>query len=178
MSASWQVSATYMKSAVGAMRVLGHLARVEQAVSPSTRAALTAPHAQSWWPGDVLIDVVTALGLEPARAVGIRASRDGMGPLVRPLAAVVLALTKSPFEALLNRLSTFVGAGVKGVDSRVVMNVEKNGAVVSFVFPEAVPAELVAVWIGLFDVGFSLARSGRLLSEKAEPTTHRFEIAW
>jgi hypothetical protein len=101
-----------------------------------------------------------------------------MGPLVRPLAGVVLALTKSPFEALLNRLGTFVGAGVKGVESRVVMNATKNGAVVSFVFPEAVPAEMVAVWVGLFDVGFTLARSGRLMSEKAEPTTHRFEIAW
>ena len=45
-------------------------------------------------------------------------------------------------------------------------------------YAEPVPVELAAVWVGLFDVGFSLAKSGRIVSEHAEPTTHRFEVAW
>lgn len=178
MSAPWQVSAKYLKSMVGAMRTLGHLERVEQTLSPTTRAALAAPHAQSWWPGEVLIELVTVLGLETARAVSVQASRDGMGPLVRPLAGVVLALTSSPFEALLLKLDTFVSAGVKGVETRVDFNASRTGATVSFVFPARVPAEVAAVWTGLFDVGFSLARAGRLVNERTEATTHRFELAW
>lgn len=178
MSAPWQVSAKYLKSMVAAMRTLGHFTRVEPALSPASRAAVAAPHTQSWWPGELLVELVTALGLETAREVSIRASRDGMGPLVRPLASVVLALSSSPFEALLLKLDTFVSAGVKGIETRVDFNESRTGATVSFVFPGPVAAEVAAVWTGLFDVGFSLARAGRVVNELPEPTTHRFELAW
>lgn len=175
MSTSWKVSAKYLKSMAGALHSLS-LEDTLEGVSSEVRTALKTPHAQSWWPGELLIEIVTRLGSEKAREVSIRASRDGMGPLVRPLASVVLALTRSPFEALLSKLQAFVGAGVQGVESRVVFNTP--GATVTFEFPEPVPAELAAVWIGLFDVGFSLAKSGRIVSEHAEPTTHRFEVTW
>ncbi|MBM4783307.1 MAG: hypothetical protein GQE15_36990 [Archangiaceae bacterium] len=177
MSTTWKVSAKYLKSMAGALHSLG-LDGTLEGVSSQARTALQTPHAQSWWPGELLVELVARLGNDKAREVSIRASRDGMGPLVRPLASVVLALTRSPFEALLSKLSAFVGAGVQGVESRVVFKEGGAGATVSFVFPEPVPVELAAVWVGLFDVGFSLAKSGRIVSEHAEPTTHRFEVAW
>lgn len=177
MTASWKVSAKYLKSMAGALHSLG-LDDTVASWSNETRAALKTPHTQSWWPGELLIEIVSRLGVEKAREASIRASRDGMGPLVRPLAGVVLALTRSPFEALLSKLSAFVGAGVQGVESRVVFKEGGGGATVSFEFPEPVPVELAAVWIGLFDVGFSLARAGRVVSENAEPKTHRFEVTW
>ncbi|MBL8937151.1 MAG: hypothetical protein JNM69_21510 [Archangium sp.] len=177
MSTSWKVSAKYLKSMAGALRSLALEDRLE-GLSSQTRTALQTPHTQSWWPGELLIELVTRLGNEKAREVSIRASRDGMGPLVRPLASVVLALTRSPVEALLSKLSAFVGAGVQGVESRVAYKDGGAGATVSFVFPEPVPVELAAVWVGLFDVGFSLAKAGRIVSEHAEPTTHRFEVSF
>lgn len=177
MSPTWHASSTYLKSMGAATRVLGH-ARVIDAVGPETRTALASPHAQSWWPGSVLVDLVTALGLEAAKEVSVRASRDGMGPLVRPLAGVVLALAKSPPEAMLQRLNTFVSAGVKGVTADFVPNGQGNGGTVAFTFPEPVPAVMAAVWTGMFDVGFSLAKGGRVVSERIEPSVHRFDVAW
>ncbi len=176
--ASWQVSATYLKATVGAMRVLGHYDRVQGQVSTATRTMLESPHAQAWWPGDVLVDVMTALGPASGREVGVRASRDGMGPLVKPLASVLLALTKSPPHALVSRIGTFVSAGVKGVDARFVPNGTDTGGVVTFTFPQPVPPEMAAVWAGLFDVGFTLARGGQVTGEHVEPTTHRYDVAW
>lgn len=178
MSASWQVSASYMRSMVTALRALGQLPRARELVTPATRAMLDAPHAQSWWDGEVLVDVLSALGAQAAREVSLRASRDGMGPLVKPLASVLLALTKSPPRALLSRLDAFVGAGVKGVEARFVPNARDDGGVVSFTFPRPVPAEVAAVWAGLFDVGFGMARSGRVVQETIEPQTHRYDVAW
>lgn len=175
--ASWQVSAKYLKSMVGAIHALGLDAKLS-GLSSQTRTALEAPHAQSWWPGELLIDIVSQLGFEKAREVSIRASRDGMGPLVRPLASVVLALTRSPFEALLSKLPAFVGAGVKGVESRVIFRPDGTGATVTFEFPEAVPQEVSAVWTGLFEVGFDLAKTGKVVSQHPSPKTHRFEVSW
>lgn len=178
MSCTWQASSTYLKSMTAATRVLGHGPRVLAAVGPMTQQMMATPHSQSWWPGEVLLELVTALGPEAAKEVSVRASRDGMGPLVRPLAGVVLALAKSPPEAMLTRLNTFVSAGVKGVTASFAPNETNNGGTVSFTFPEAVPPVLASVWAGLFDVGFSLARSGRVVSERLEASVHHYVVAW
>lgn len=178
MGCTWQASSTYLKSMTAATRVLGHGPRVLAAVGPTTLEMMAAPHAQGWWPGEVLIELVTALGTEAAKEVSVRASRDGMGPLVRPLAGVVLALAKSPVEAMLTRLNTFVSAGVKGVTATFVPNGTNDGGTVAFTFPEPVPPVLASVWFGMFDVGFSLARGGRLVSERIEPAVHHYTVAW
>jgi hypothetical protein len=178
MAVSWQVSATYLQSMIRACRALGHEARLLAKVSPETKAMLVSPHAQAWWPGDVLIDCVGALGVEAGNEVSIRASRDGMGPLVKPLVGVLLALTKSPIRALIDRLDTFVSAGVKGVKTNFTPNAEGNGGEVTFTFPEPVIPEMATAWTGLFDVGFSLARSGRVVSQTIEGAVHRFIVAW
>ncbi len=175
---TWQASATYLKAMTRAARALGHEARVLEKLTPETRAMVESPHSQAWWPGEVLSDFVGALGLEAAREVSIRASRDSMGPLVKPLAAVLLAMAKSPPQALLQRLNTFVSAGVKGIDAHFEPNAEKNGGVVAFTFPEPVIPEMASLFTGLFDVGFSLARGGRVVSQVSEGAVHRFVVAW
>ncbi|MFZ5441152.1 MAG: hypothetical protein ACOZQL_14175 [Myxococcota bacterium] len=178
MAFTWQVSSSYIKSLGAALRVLGHTQRVLEGVGPGSRTALTDPLKASWWPGEVLVDTVTVLGMDAAKEVSIRASRDGMGPLVRPLAAVVLTLTRHPQEAMLSRLGTFVSAGVKGVSTAFVPNGRGNGGRVSMRFPEPVPQVMASVWTGMFDVGFTLARGGRVVSEQLEPTTHHFDVEW
>jgi hypothetical protein len=78
----------------------------------------------------------------------------------------------------LSRLGTFVSAGIKGIDARFLPNEAKTGGHAVFTFPEPVPAAMGGLWHGLFDVGLTLAGTGRVISEQVEPTTHRFELAW
>ncbi len=175
---TWQTSATYLKSMVAAARALGHLQRVEEKLSAPVREMIRQPAAQSWWSATLLIEFLEALGPEASREVSIRASRDGMGPLIRPLASVVLMLTKSPQQALLTRLGTFASAGVKGIESRFAANADGRGGAVTFTFPEPVPAVVAEVWSGFFDVGFSLARGGSVVKAAISDRTHRFDVAW
>ena len=179
---SWQVSATYLTSFVGATRAMGHLDAVLPRLDEATRAMVPSPGAQAWWPGERLVDLLQGVeavaGVEGVKAISIRGSRERMGPLVRPLAGVVLALSKAPALAMASRLGTFVSAGIKGIDARFLPNETKTGGQAVFTFPEPVPAAMAALWYGLFDVGLSLAGEGRVVSEQVEPTTHRFELTW
>ncbi len=180
--ANWQASATYVTSFVNAAKSLGHLTAVLPLLDAETRAMVEAPGSEAWWPGHRLSALCqameTAAGFEAVKAASIQGSRERMGPLVRPLASVLLSLSKSPVNALISRLNNFVGAGVKGVESRFVPHEGKPGGVVTFVFPEKVPPVVSVLWLGMFDVGFTLARGGRIVSEQKTGTEHRFEITW
>jgi hypothetical protein len=179
---TWQASSTYLTSFVSATRALGHLDAVTTRLEAATRTMVAAPGAQAWWPGEGLVDLVLALeavsGLEGVKAISIRGSRERMGPLVRPLAGVLLALSRAPALALLSRLGTFVSAGIKGIDARFLPNETKTGGQAVFTFPQPVPQVMGTLWHGLFDVGLTLAGAGRVVSETLEPTTHRFEVTW
>jgi hypothetical protein len=177
---TWQASATYVTSFVVAARAMGHLEspRLDEA----TWSMVDGPGAQAWWQGERLIDLLLGVeavaGIEAIKAIGIRGSRERMGPLVRPLAGVLLALSKTPTLALLSRLGTFVSTGIKGIDARFLPNATNTGGQAVFTFPEPVPAVMGALWHGLFDVGLTLAGTGRVVSEQVEPMTHRFDLMW
>lgn len=175
-SGAWQISATYVKGLSRALRELHHDELVRERASAQTREVLRQPLTQSWWPGTVLAETMEALGAEVGRTVAARTSFDTMGPLVRPLAGVVLTLSKSPIEALLKRLPVFVGAGVQGVTTNVAL--APHEAVVTFTFPEPVPEVMSAVWYGMFEVGFQLAKQGALAGQTIEAAKHVFTIRW
>ncbi len=179
---SWQVKATYMVSFVSAANALGHLAPVRAKLDAATLEMIDRPAARSSWPGPQFIALLEALeaqaGLEAVRAVAIRGSRERMGPVVKPLASVVLSLAKVPMLALLSQLNHFVSAGVQGVDSKFEPHEGRPGGLVTFTFPQPVSAVMSATWHGMFDVGFSLAKGGRIVSEQLAPRTHRFEVTW
>jgi hypothetical protein len=179
---TWRASATYVTSFVEAVKALGHLDAVLPRLDEATRAMVATPGLQAWWPGNQHLALLEALaavaGVEAVKEVSIRSSRKGMGPVVRPLATVLLSLTKTPALALLSRVGTFVSVGLKGVEARFDAHVGRPGGVAVFTFPEPVPAVMAAAWYGLFDVGFSLARAGRVVEAQVEPTVHRFIVSW
>ncbi|MDP1824192.1 MAG: hypothetical protein Q8L48_13145 [Archangium sp.] len=179
---TWQASAMYVTSFVQALKEMGHLAAVTARLEPRAAEMVKAPHAQGWWAGAQLISLLEAVeaeaGLAAVKEAGLRGSHQRMGPVVRPLAGVLLSLSKVPAAALLSRLGNFVSAGVRGIDARFVPAEGKPGGVVTFTFPEPVPTVMAAVWFGLFDVGFTLAKSGRVVSEQVSPTVHRYEVTW
>lgn len=179
---TWRVSATYVTSFVQALKEVGHLPAVTARLDARAAEMVKNPHSQSWWGGSQLISLLEAVeavaGASAVKEAGVRGSRQRMGPLVRPLAGVLLSLSKEPAAALLLRLANFVSAGIRGVDARFVRAEGQPGGVVTFTFPEPVPPLTAALWFGLFDVGFALAKSGRLVSEQVSPTVHRYEVAW
>ncbi len=179
---SWKASATYIASFARELEARGELELVRARLEPMMVELVKTPHAQSWWPGRHLIALLEATeavgGPASVRQIGVRVSHRSMGPLVRPLASVVLSLTKEPMVALLSRLSTFAAAGVRGIDCGFVRAGDATRGVVTFTFPQPVPPVMSAVWHGLFDVGFTLAKTGRVASEQVEPTVHRFEVVW
>lgn len=174
----WHVSATYLLGMVKVLRALGHYDRVRAGASADARTMLDDPNGRRWWPGPVLAEVLELLGPEAAREVGLRTSRDRMGPLVRPLAGVLLALSRNPTHALLSRLHTFLEPGVQGVVVRYEVRPDGTGGLVTFTFPQPVSRVVASLWAGVFDVGFALAKQGRITSETLGPAVHRYEIAW
>lgn len=170
-----------MGALINSVHKLGYAELVRTRVDSPTLEMMSDPLVNTWWPGDRLLACLTALedarGPEVVREVSIDLSRERMGPLVRPLASVVLMFTRSPLVALLTRVQTFISSGIHGVDARFVPTHSGAGSVF-FTFPEPVPVVMGEVWSGVFDVGFSLAREGRIVSQKFEPTVHRVDLAW
>jgi hypothetical protein len=179
---SWQASATYIAAFARELESRGELAAVRARLDPLVQEVVKTPHAQSWWPGLHLVALLEATeavsGLPAVRQTGVRVSRGSMGPLVRPLAGVLLSLSKEPLVALLSRLNTFAAAGVRGIDCRFERSGDATRGVVTFSFPQPVAPVMSAVWYGMFDVGFDLAKAGRVVNERVEPAVHRFEVAW
>lgn len=178
---SWRASGTYLGAWVHSAHKLGYADLVRDRVDGPTLEMMRAPGASTWWPGERLLSCLTALqdagGPEAVREVSIDLSRERMGPLVRPLASVVLLFTKAPLVALCSRVQTFISSGVHGIEARFVPTHSKEGTVV-FTFPEPVPVVMGEVWSGVFDVAFSLAREGRIVGQRFEPTAHRFDLQW
>jgi len=183
MQPTWQVKATYLVSFVGAADALGSLKAVRPLPDAATQEMIDRPSAPASWPGPQFIGLLQALeaqaGREAVKAAAIRGSRERMGPIVRPLAGVVLSLAKVPMLSLLSELDNFVSAGVQGIESKFERNREgRPGGHVTFTFPQPVPAVMSVTWHGLFDVGFALAKGGRIVSERLTPTAHCFELIW
>ncbi len=174
--ATWQVSSTYVSAFSQSLRALG----LFEAVHAKAPELLVSPNAQRWWPGADFVALLQACEAAHGRAqviaANVRTSHERMGPLVKPLASVLLALSSTPTAALLKRLPAFLEAGVRGVSGS--SELRGDGATVRFVFPSPVPEVTSAVWHGLFDVGFSIARQGEVVSEVLAPTQHTYEIRW
>lgn len=179
---TWQVKATYVVSFVGAANAMGALQQVRPKLDAATLEMIDRPAAQASWPGPQFAALLEALetqvGLEAVKAAAVRGSRERMGPIVRPLAGVLLSLAKVPMLALLSQLNNFVSAGVQGIVATFEPHEGRPGGFVTFTFPQPVPAVMSATWHGLFDVGFTLARGGRIVSERLTPNAHRFEVTW
>jgi hypothetical protein len=174
---AWTISGNYLTAMTRAMHSLDHFAGVRARVSPACAAALDSPHQEAWWPGEVLVELVGALGAPATKDVAIWASRESMGKMVRPLASVVLTLSKAPGMALFTRIGAFVGAGVKGITATFEPNADRSGGIATFTFPTAVPSALANVWAGFFDTAFSLT-PGKVVRETLTPTTHQYEVSW
>jgi hypothetical protein len=171
-----------MVSFVSAANAMGYLAPVRGKLDAATLEMIERPAARSSWPGPQFIALLEAIeahaGREAVKAAAIRGSRERMGPIVRPLAGVLLSLAKVPMLALLSKLDSFVEAGVQGIDARFEPHEGRPGGLVTFTFPHPVNEVMSATWHGLFDVGFTLAKGGRIVSEHLAPRTHRFEVTW
>lgn len=180
--AAWQVSSTYATALSASLKHFGRFDAVRAALPDDAKRLVEAPGLQRWWPGPALAAVLTTWEAQcgrPAVTQGnVWASHSRMGPLVKPLASVLLALSKSPAAALMSRLPTFLEAGVKGVVSDFTPAADGHGGQVRFIFPEPVPEAVSPVWHGLFDFGFSLAKQGRVTSERLEPSVHHYDVAW
>ncbi len=180
--AAWQASSTYLTAFIASLRHLNQFEKVHAAVEPDARAMLDNPRSQRWWSGPVFASVMVTHESVFSRAeltkCHVHASHSRMGPLVKPLASVLLALARSPADSLMQRLPTFMEAGVQGVEGVYTARDDGHGGHVRFIFPTPVPEALSTVWHGLFDFGFTLAKAGRVVSERLEPTVHHYEVTW
>lgn len=180
--ALWQVSSTYVTALISSMKHFGHFDAVHAKTEGASRELIDRPSAQRWWPAAPFVSLLATYDLTHGRAAliksNIHASHSRMGPLIKPLASVLLALAKSPAAALMARLPTFLEAGVKGVQSSFEASPTGHGGHVRFLFPEPVPEAVSSVWHGLFDFGFSLAKQGRIVTERLEPAAHHYDVDW
>ncbi len=181
-TARWEVSSTYVTALISSMKHFGHFEAVHAKSDDAARTLIDTPSAQRWWPATPFASLLATYDVTHGRAAliqsNIHASHSRMGPLVKPLASVLLALAKSPAAALMARLPTFLEAGVKGVQGHFEPAPTGHGGHVRFIFPEPVPEAVSSVWHGLFDFGFSLAKQGRIVTERLEPAVHHYDVDW
>ena len=179
--ASWKVSGTYLAALVEAMETRKTLARVKEALPPEVAGMVQGAGQQRWWPGRHLATVVhglaTTASVEELRATAVFASRNRMGPLARPLASVILILSRNPIDSLCSRVESFVSLSLKGVHAQWRVTSVGHGTL-TFDFPEPVPVAMSELWHGLTAVAFDLARVGRVERVATDPAQHRFELTW
>ncbi|MGV3620293.1 MAG: hypothetical protein ACO1OB_05735 [Archangium sp.] len=178
----WKVSSTYATALVASLRHFGDFDAVRAELRDEPRRFIDEPGVQRWWPGSeicALLSTWETLRGRPAVIDGnIWAAHSRQGPLIKPLASVLLAFAREPAAALMSRLPTFLEAGVKGVTGSFTPLKDGGGGHVIFTFPEVVPGAVSPVWHGMFDFGFSLAKQGRIVSERLEPSAHHYDLAW
>lgn len=178
MGQDWEVSATFLKGISGAVRSLGYLGSLATEADVTVQAAMKDPFQRHWWPGPTLSRVLVVLGPARALEVNLKAAHERMSPIMRPLARVVLVLSRSPHEALLSRVNTLISPGFRGISARFErFGTEQRGEIV-FRYPQEVPREVSTVWHGMFDVGLGLTGTGTVTRETLNPAEHRFEVTW
>lgn len=178
----WKVSSTYATALVASLRHFGQFEAVRSELRDEPRRFVDEPGVQRWWPGNEICTVLSTwekLRGRPAVIQGnIWAAHSRQGPLIKPLASVLLAFAREPAAALMSRLPTFLEAGVRGVTGTFDPLKDGGGGHVTFAFPSEVPDAVSPVWHGLFDFGFALAKQGRIVNEKLEPKAHHYDVAW
>ena len=175
---AFEANTSLVKSLVAAMKKLGHFERVSMAASPALKQLLENPSLQKWWPGALLSELLHLLGSPASREVNIRASNDGMVPLAKGFAGVLLSFSKTPVLSLLSRIDAFAALAARGMEIKVVPTVGQNAVTITFVLPEPVAPQVADVWFSMINEGIALTKTGKVARETVLPTSHTFELEW
>jgi Protein of unknown function (DUF2378) len=123
-----------VQAVVRVLRSMGSLDAVLERLSPETRAVLAAPMAQTFHPGHVLDDTMTAVGALYGEAVVeqvmFRTMESALSGIAGPLARIYLTITGGSPRALLARFETLVSAGGQGFRARWVEQSPTSGRLV------------------------------------------------
>jgi hypothetical protein len=178
---SYGASSTYVRGLVKAASDLGLLEPAIARLSGPGLELARDPGRSPWWPPQAFEAFLGALaaqgGDEAVRKVSIAASHGQMVQIAAPLIRVTLAAFGGSPASLLQRIGTFAGVGLKGLKYSWKIHGPTSGTVV-IDWPVAVPAYVAATWYGMFDVGFSVSKPGRVTREHVEPQRHTFDLEW
>lgn len=153
-------------------------------LSPDARAALSAPNAQRWYPGTVMVqlweEVARLRSWKFVEEANHECTTQALGTLARPLIKVALALTNSSPASLFARLEQFSVLALKHVTFDWAPNGERAGTQ-TISYPCAAPAQLIDVlWRSVFRVGSDLTGS-TIRVDRFEVKSDRvfvFHVAW
>jgi hypothetical protein len=176
-----EFSATYVAGLRDALVAASQLEFLRSHATPALIELFDRPSAHAWWPGDQVFEltelVVAHFGAEALKTLTIQASQRRMGPIARPLINVLLLVSGTTPNSLLNKASTFVSIGIRPIVTTWVSTGPKTGTL-SLRFPEPVPGSVALLWWGILNEAFSFLKTGRVVREEVQPTTHTFDLAF
>jgi hypothetical protein len=180
----YEVSSVMVAGFLKAARELGVLDAALPLVTPPYRAIIDAPHRKSWVPGELIMELNTAIAKTsaPERVADVNyvMSKDSISRIVMPLLKVTMALFGRNPAAIFSKLYDVSTTSIRGVGIDWQLVGTSGGAYV-IRYPIAVPAVTHHAWEGVFRFGFELAgREGRVAKSEFldGDKTLRIELSW
>lgn len=182
---AYENSSSFIEGVTRALDTLGARAAVAERLGPEERAMLAEPRKQRWWPGAMLIRVVSALeacsGLAAVERVGYLSVETSVAPVAMPLVKVTIALSGSSPATLFARAGTFAATALRGVKLEWTPRGATEGELTAL-YAEAVPlGAYSALWRGTLGFVFHLTQATGLVraaTAEQDGKLLRLAVSW
>ena len=152
-----------------------------ETAEPAVAQMLRAPHSQSWWSAQHGFDMTRAIvavgGTELVRRVGQVAVAESISLVIRPLVAVVMAISGPSPATLFARFGQISGAAIKNVKFVWKQTGDTTGEL-TITYPVIILPEYAAYWLGAFDfVWVTTKKVGQTIATHHGASLH-FALSW
>lgn len=180
----FQVSSTYLSSTLRALETVGTLDRVVMSrLGEEHREMIEHPHAKSWWPGLPTLEITTAVAEEhgPGKleAAGYLAVKNGIGPIIAPMASVIGAIFGFTPSSFLSRMADLSSTSIRGVGIVWKERSPLRGTLVITYPVQVVRVGIEPLWRGAMRYIFDLSRTeGVVASVGGHGPVFELELEW
>lgn len=156
----FEFNALNLSGIVKGLRAAGVLPALLDSVSAPLKQALESPFAERWYQGELLTELwmkVGALhGWQKVEDINFDVTMRSLGPVVRPLIRVALALTDASPAAVFSRMGSLASTAIRNVEFGWEAQSKTSGAM-WLRYPDPVPPPFVEhCWAGIFRTGSEL----------------------
>lgn len=153
----FEFSALNLNGIVKGLKAAGVLPGLLQHVSPELRKILESPYAERWYRGELMTELWLKVGelhgWNKVEDINFDVTMNSLGPVVRPVMRVALALADASPAAVFSRMGSLASTAIRNVEFGWDSKSKISGAM-WLRYPDPVPPEFVEhCWAGIFRTG-------------------------
>lgn len=156
----FEFSALNLNGIVKGLTAAGVLPALLEQVSAPVKKALESPWGERWYPGELMTELWLKVGelhgWEKVEDINYEVTMKSLGPVVRPVLRVALALTDASPAAVFSRMGSLASTAIRNVEFGWDAQSKTSGAM-WLRYPDPVPPPFVQhCWAGIFRTGSEL----------------------